>query len=40
MFFADLVGAESDPTVTAALEALRTRVATLRVLGSYSAAGG
>jgi prephenate dehydratase len=40
MFFADLVGAESDPTVGAALEALRGRVATLRVLGSYRAATG
>jgi prephenate dehydratase len=38
MFFADLEGAEGDPVVAEALEALRARVAELRVLGSYPAA--
>jgi prephenate dehydratase len=38
MFFADLDGAEDDPPVREALEALRARVETLRVLGSYPAA--
>jgi prephenate dehydratase len=38
MFFADLEGAESDPPVEEALRALRERVQTLRVLGSYPAA--
>jgi prephenate dehydratase len=38
MFFADLVGAEADPHVGAALDALRTRVETLRILGSYPVA--
>lgn len=38
MFFADLDGAEGDGHVAAALEALRGRVETLRVLGSYPAA--
>ena len=37
MFFADLEGAAGDDRVTQALEALRGRVETLRVLGSYSA---
>ncbi|MFL5825994.1 MAG: prephenate dehydratase [Thermoleophilaceae bacterium] len=37
MFFADLDGAESDPVVREALDRLRARVETLRVLGSYSA---
>ncbi len=37
MFFADLEGAESEPAVTEALEALSRRVETLRVLGSYPA---
>jgi prephenate dehydratase len=37
MFFADLEGAEGDPVVSEALAALRARVETLRVLGSYSA---
>lgn len=39
MFFADLDGAEHEPAVSEALEALRERVSTLRVLGSYAAAG-
>jgi prephenate dehydratase len=39
MFFADLEGAADDPAVRDALEALRGRVETLRVLGSYPAAG-
>jgi prephenate dehydratase len=38
MFFADLEGAADDPPVSEALEALRSRVAELRVLGSYPAA--
>jgi len=38
MFFADLEGPTSDPRVSEALEALRHRVETLRVLGSYPAA--
>jgi prephenate dehydratase len=37
MFFVDLEGAESEPRVGAALDALRGRVETLRVLGSYPA---
>jgi len=35
MFFADLEGGEDDEAVTAALGAVRERVETLRVLGSY-----
>jgi prephenate dehydratase len=38
MFFADLDGAAADEQVAAALEALRRRVETLKVLGSYPAA--
>jgi prephenate dehydratase len=38
MFFADLEGAESDSRVAEALAALRERVESLRVLGSYPAA--
>jgi prephenate dehydratase len=38
IFFADLEGAEDDPAVAAALEAVRADVDTLRVLGSYPAA--
>ena len=38
MFFADLVGAEGDDAVSQALEGLRGRAGTLRVLGSYPAA--
>jgi prephenate dehydratase len=38
MFFADLDGAEDDDPVRAALDALRQRVQTLKVLGSYRAA--
>jgi prephenate dehydratase len=38
MFFADLDGAEDDERVAAALEGLRRRVETLKVLGSYRAA--
>ena len=37
MFFADLEGAAGDDQVAAALEALRGRVETLKVLGSYPA---
>jgi prephenate dehydratase len=37
MFFADLDGAATDPPVREALDALRGRVETLRVLGSYPA---
>lgn len=40
MFFADLDGAADDPAVHDALEALASRVSTLRVLGSYPAAPG
>ena len=40
MFFADLEGHVDDPHIDEALAALRTRVETLRVLGSYPAAGG
>jgi prephenate dehydratase len=39
MFFVDLEGAEAEPPVGEALRALRERVQTLRVLGSYPAAG-
>jgi prephenate dehydratase len=38
MFFADLEGGEVDAAVSEALDALRARVDTLRVLGSYPAA--
>jgi prephenate dehydratase len=38
MFFADLDGAAEDERVTGALEALRGRVETLKILGSYPAA--
>jgi prephenate dehydratase len=38
MFFADLEGGEQDPAVADALEALRAKVRTLKVLGSYPAA--
>jgi prephenate dehydratase len=38
MFFADLEGAEADSRVAEALAALRQRVESLRVLGSYPAA--
>ncbi len=38
MFFTDLEGGEHDPAVAEALEALRRRVSSLRVLGSYPAA--
>jgi prephenate dehydratase len=38
MFFADLEGGAGDDNVAAALEALRGRVETLKVLGSYPAA--
>lgn len=37
MFFVDLEGSADDPAVGAALEGLRGRVETLRVLGSYPA---
>jgi prephenate dehydratase len=38
MFFADLEGAVSEARVREALDGLRSRVETLRILGSYSAA--
>jgi prephenate dehydratase len=38
MFFADLDGAAGDPNVAEALAALRTRVETLKILGTYAAA--
>jgi prephenate dehydratase len=40
MFFADLDGGAGRPPVSAALEALGTRVEVLRVLGSYASTGG
>ena len=40
MFFADLEGAASRPPVSEALDALGARVEELRVLGSYTSAGG
>jgi prephenate dehydratase len=40
MFFADLEGAAGVPPVSEALAALRARVEELRVLGSYTIAGG
>ena len=40
MFFADLDGAAERPPVSDALEALRSRVEEIRVLGSYPAATG
>ena len=40
MFFADLIGHEQERHVAEALTALGGRVETLRVLGSYPAAGG
>ena len=40
MFFADLDGAAERPPVREALEALRSRVEEIRVLGSYPAATG
>jgi prephenate dehydratase len=39
MFFADLEGGIHEPAVADALDAVRARVETLRVLGSYPAAG-
>jgi prephenate dehydratase len=38
IFFVDLVGRESDEAVVAALDAVREKVKTLRVLGSYPTA--
>lgn len=35
MFFCDLEGAETDPTVAEAIEALRKKAETVRILGSY-----
>ena len=40
MFFADLEGSEDSDSVGAALAALRERVETLHVLGSYPASPG
>ena len=39
MFFSDLVGAESDPEVAAAIAGLRSHCERVRVLGSFPAAG-
>jgi prephenate dehydratase len=36
MFFCDLEGAEADPVVAEAIAALRTKAASVRILGSYS----
>ena len=38
IFFADLEGEQSDAAVQAALDAVGTKVETLRILGSYPAA--
>ncbi len=38
LFFADLSGAQQDPAVAAALDAVRQKVRTLRVLGSFAVA--
>jgi prephenate dehydratase len=38
IFFADLIGRESDPPVVSALDAVRAKVEVLRTLGSYPAA--
>jgi prephenate dehydratase len=38
VFFADLVGAQSDPPIAAAIAAVERSVETLRVLGCYAAA--
>jgi prephenate dehydratase len=35
MFFCDLEGGETDPSVTEAIAALRTKAASVRILGSY-----
>ncbi len=35
MFFCDLEGRESDPAVSEAVAALRTKAASVRILGSY-----
>lgn len=40
MFFVDLEGGIAEPSVTDALQALRTRVEELRVIGSYTILGG
>jgi prephenate dehydratase len=40
MFFADLEGAATEPSVSAALDGLRGRVEELRILGSYTSVGG
>jgi prephenate dehydratase len=40
MFFVDLEGAAEEPPVSEALAALRRRVEEVRVLGSYTSAGG
>ncbi|HXS32827.1 MAG TPA: prephenate dehydratase [Solirubrobacterales bacterium] len=38
MFFCDLEGAQSDPPVSEAIEALRTKAESVRILGSYPTA--
>jgi prephenate dehydratase len=35
MFFCDLEGRQSDPPVSEAIEALRTKAASVRILGAY-----
>jgi prephenate dehydratase len=35
MFFCDLEGGEADPAVAEAIAALRTKAASVRILGSY-----
>jgi prephenate dehydratase len=40
MFFIDLEGADTDPTVAEAIGALRNKAENVRVLGSYPVAGG
>jgi prephenate dehydratase len=39
MFFVDLEGRDADPRVAEAIDALRGQAETVRVLGSYPAAG-
>lgn len=40
MFFCDLQGAEAEPAITAAIEALRGKAESVRILGSYPVGGG
>jgi prephenate dehydratase len=40
LFFIDIEGRDSDPGVAAALDGLRTKAGSVRVLGSYPGAAG